>query len=183
MGLFDLFKRTGLPEPVQAADAQQEEQHVPVIAGTDHTGVDSGNQALFPPMPMDEIYKYLHTDFESRGYEDALMNPDISYRDMNKKLIVSNLKVLFKELKQTYVDSLNRTDFHIRSRSQAGLIDIVEMLKNKRDMFESHLNEIKKMEDDLEKGEEYMIGMLLSYERGFLRGLAALSLETLNLKR
>jgi hypothetical protein len=102
---------------------------------------------------------------------------------MNKKLIVSNLKVLFKQTKQTYTDNLNRTDFHISSRSQAGLVDIVELLKNQKNMLVDHLKEVVKMEEDLEKEEDYMIGMLLSYERGFLRGLAALSLETLNIKR
>jgi len=50
-------------------------------------------------------------------------------------------------------------------------------------MLDNHFKEITKMEEDLEKGEDYMIGMLLSYERGFLRGFAALSLETLNIKR
>ena len=134
-------------------------------------------------MPIDHIYKYLQFDFESRGYEDALSNPDTSYRDMNKKLIISNLKVLFKQTKQIYIDTLNTTGFHIQSRSQAGLIDIVELLKNRKDLLDSHLKEINRMEEDLAKEDDYMIGMLLSYERGFLRGLSALSLETLNLKR
>jgi hypothetical protein len=134
-------------------------------------------------MPLDEIYKYLRIDFESRGYDDAMSNPDISYRDMNKLLLVSNLKVLFKQVKQIYIDNLKTTDFHIKSREQAGLIDIVELLKNRKETLENHLTEINKMETDLENNVDYMVGMLLSYERGFLRGLAALSLETLKLQR
>jgi hypothetical protein len=134
-------------------------------------------------MPLDEIYKYLRIDFESRGYEDSMSNPDISYRDMNKQLLTSNLKVLFKQIKQIYIDNLKTNDFHIKSREQAGLIDIVDLLKNRKETLENHLNEIIKMENDLENKEDYMTGMLLSYERGFLRGLAALSLESLKLKR
>ena len=134
-------------------------------------------------MPLDEIYNYLRIDFESRGYEDALSNPDISYRDLNKQLLVSNLKVLFKQIKQIYIDNLKTNDFHIKSREQAGLIDIVDLLKNRKETLENHLAEINKMENDLENKVDYMVGMLLSYERGFLRGLAALSLESFKQKR
>ncbi|MDR3653125.1 MAG: hypothetical protein P4L34_09165 [Paludibacter sp.] len=185
MGLFDLFKRKSFAEQNKELEPKPEEQDLPEIKQQDFIDNSDPNvkeNALSVTMPMDEIYKYLQIDFESRGYEDALSNPDISYRDMNKKLIISNLKVLFKQIKQIYIDSLSTTDFHIRSRSQAGLIDIVDLLKNRKGTLESHLKEINKMEEDLEKGEDYMIGMLLSYERGFLRGLAALSLETLKLK-
>jgi hypothetical protein len=186
MGLFDVFKRKSFSEQNIDPQPKVEEQVLPEIKEQDFIDTsdpNAGDNVLTVAMPIDEIYKYLQIDFESRGYEDALSNPDISYRDMNKKLIISNLKVLFKQVKQNYIDSLNRTDFHIKSRSQAGLIDIVDLLKNRKDMLDNHFKEITKMEEDLEKGEDYMIGMLLSYERGFLRGFAALSLETLNIKR
>jgi hypothetical protein len=187
MGLFDVFKRNGFADQYKEPETKTEEQRLPEIneqASIDNSASKStADNPLFVSMPLDEIYKYLQIDFESRGYEDALSNPDISYRDMNKKLIISNLKVLFKKVKQLYIDSLNTTEFHIKSRSQAGLIDIVDLLRNRKDLLDSHLKEISKMEEDLDKGDDYMIGMLLSYERGFLRGLAALSLETLHLKR
>jgi len=186
MGLFDIFKRKSFSEQNLDNTVKVEQQTLPEIKAEDfidNSDPNSKDNNLSITMPMDEIYKYLQIDFESRGYEDALCNPDISYRDMNKKLIISNLKVLFKQVKQIYIDSLNKTEFHIKSRSQAGLIDIVELLKNRKDMLDNHMKEIIKMEEDLEKGEDYMIGMLLSYERGFLRGFAALSLETLNIKK
>lgn len=186
MGLFDLFSRKSLSEQHSELEPKQEDKNLSEIKEPDFIDSSESNlkeNGLSIALPIDEIYQYLHNNFESRGYDDALSNPDISYRDMNKKLIISNLKVLFKQVKQTYIDSLNRTDFHIKSRSQAGLIDIVELLKNRKETLNDHLKEIIKMEEDLEKGEDYMIGMLLSYERGFLRGLAALSLETLNIKR
>jgi hypothetical protein len=186
MGLLDLFRRKSFSEQNNELQSKVEERNLPEIKEQDfidNTDPNSKDNALSIEMPIDEIFKYLQLDFESRGYEDALSNPDTSYRDMNKKLIVSNLKVLFRQVKQLYIDNLNRTEFHIQSRSQAGLIDIVELLKNRKSMLDNHLKEINKMEEDLEKGQDYMIGMLLSYERGFLRGLAALSLETLNINR
>lgn len=184
MGLFDIFKRKNIAEQNYENMARIDEQKQAETIVQEHTeSSPTKDNNVSISMPMDQIYKYLQIDFESRGYEDALSNPDISYRDMNKKLIISNLKVLFKQIKQSYFDILNKTEFHIKSREQAGLIDIVEQLKNRKNLLDNHISEINKMEADLEKGEDYMIGMLLSYERGFLRGLAALSLETLNINR
>jgi len=186
MGLFDvLFGTTKKSDQGMEISSKPEEPVIPEIK--EPNGASNGipltkEVELTVSMPLDEIYKYLRIDFESQGYEDAMSNPDTSYRDMNKQLIVSNLKVLFKQVKQIYIDSLKTTDFHIKSREQAGLIDIVDLLKNRKETLDNHLNEINKMETDLANKEDYMVGMLLSYERGFLRGLAALSLESLKLK-
>lgn len=188
MGLFDLLFGYSKKSDQNGMEisAKTEDQLLPEIkdpSGATNSVPLTKEVELTVSMPLDEIYKYLRIDFESRGYDDALSNPDISYRDMNKQLLVSNLKVLFKQVKQIYTDSLKTTDFHIKSREQAGLIDIVDLLKNRKETLENHLTEINKMENDLENNVDYMIGMLLSYERGFLRGLAALSLESLKLKR
>ena len=188
MGLFDLFFGTtkksdqnGMENTAKPDDKLLPELNEPngLKIATPVTKEDEMNVS----MPLDEIYKYLRIDFESRGYDDALSNPDTSYRDMNKQLLVSNLKVLFKQIKQIYIDNLKTNDFHIKSREQAGLIDIVDLLKNRKETLENHLAEINKMENDLENKVDYMVGMLLSYERGFLRGLAALSLESFKQKR
>ena len=188
MGLFELFFGTtkksdqnGNENPVK-----QDEQLLPELKESNGLTIAAPvtkEDEMTVSMPLDEIYKYLRIDFESRGYDDAMSNPDISYRDMNKQLLTSNLKVLFKQTKQIYIDNLKTNDFHIKSREQAGLIDIVDLLKNRKETLENHLTEIIKMETDLENKEDYMIGMLLSYERGFLRGLAALSLESLKQRR
>jgi len=186
MGLFDvLFGTNKKSDQAMEISTKPEEPAIPEIKEPNgaSNGVPLTKEAeLTVSMPLDEIYKYLRVDFESRGYDDAMSNPDTSYRDMNKLLIVSNLKVLFKQVKQIYIDNLKVTDFHIKSREQAGLIDIVELLKNRKETLDNHLSEINKMEIDLDNKEDYMVGMLLSYERGFLRGLAALSLESLKLK-
>lgn len=186
MGLFDIFKRKSFSEQNNTNINDLVEQNLPEIKEQDfidNTDPNAVNTSLSLDRPIDTIYNYIQIDFESRGFEDALSNPDTSYRDMNKKLILSNLKIIFKQVKQLYEDDLKKIEFHISSRSQAGLIDIVELLKSRKFILENHLTEIRKMENDLENGDDYMVGMLLSYERGFLRGLAALSLETLNFNR
>ena len=147
---------------------------------------DSGNTTTITygsSMPIDLIYQFLKEDYETKGYEDALCNPDNSYKEMNKVIIRNNLEVRFKQVKLKYMDDVREIDFHIQSRAQAGLVDVVEQLKTRKQTLTEHQRQLEEMERDLRNNTGYMIGMLLSYERGFLRGLAALSLETLKSQR
>lgn len=130
-------------------------------------------------MPIDLIYAYLKEDYETKGYEDALCNPDNSYKEMNKILIRSNFEIKLKQIILRYTDDLRDISFHIESRSQAGLTDIVDHLRARKETLDQHMGILNDMQSDLKSNNPYMIGMLMSYERGFLRGLAALSLETL----
>ena len=57
------------------------------------------------------------------------------------------------------------------------MVDLVKQLEMKKEMLLQHVEELNRMEQDFQENVPYMIGMLLSYERGFLRGLGALSLE------
>lgn len=128
-------------------------------------------------MPIDLIYSFLKEDYEMKGYDDALSNPDVSYKEMNKSMIRSNLEIKFRQVKLKYTDNLRNLDFHIKSRSEAGLVDLVKQLEMEKEMLLQHVEELDRMERDFQGNVPYMTGMLLSYERGFLKGLGALSLE------
>lgn len=128
-------------------------------------------------MPIDLIYNFLKEDYERKGYEDALSNPDMSYRDTNKEIIKSELEVKFKQVRLKYNDVLRELDFHITTRTQAGLVDLVRQLETEKETYLQHTKELNQMEEDFINQKPYIIGMLLSYDKGFSRGLAALSLE------
>ena len=132
-------------------------------------------------LPIDIIYGFLKEDYEKKAYNDALTNPDKSYKEMNLAIIRSNLEVKFKQVLLKYEDMLREINFHIQSRGQAGLTDIVELLKSKKEAYEKHMEELKKMKVDLDKEELYMTGIFKSYEVGFTRGLASLSLQNLKI--
>ena len=106
-----------------------------------------------------------------------MANPDSSYKEMNKAMIKSSLEVKFKQVRRRYEDDLRTIDFHINSRKEAGLIELVKELETKKEILLQHVKELNTMEKDFMDEAPYMMGMLYSYERGFLRGLAALSLE------
>jgi hypothetical protein len=134
--------------------------------------------------PIDLIFAYLEKDYESLGYNDALCNPDQSYKEMNKTEIKSGFEILIERIVLKYEDDLSEINFHILSRSEAGLVDIVRDLQYRKDNLEAHKNRLTEMRNDVQSNQNvsYMNKMLLSYERGFSRGLAALSLDTLKIK-
>lgn len=180
MGFWNLFTKKTTPAiPAEQTGALQPE------AGQEQTEKETDKQeanGTIPyatSMPIDLIYAYLKEDYETRGYEDALCNPDNTYKEINKSLIRSNLEILFKQVSLRYVDDLRDIEFHIQSRTEAGLLDVVEQLKSRKDTYEQHLTQLKGMDADLQHNVPYMVGMMVSYERGFLRGLAAISLGTL----
>ena len=95
-------------------------------------------------MPIDLIYSFLKEDYETKGYDDALSNPDVSYKEMNKSMIRSNLEIKFRQVKLRYTDNLRNLDFHIRSRSEAGLVDLVKQLEMRKEMLLQHMEELNK---------------------------------------
>ncbi|MDR0559778.1 MAG: hypothetical protein LBG92_06380 [Prevotellaceae bacterium] len=130
--------------------------------------------------PIDLIYAVLKKDYSNRGYNDALVCPDMSYRDINLSVIRNELEVYFRQLTVKYEDMLRDIDYKIISRTEAGLMSIVELLKSKREICIKHVEELQKMKQDFDKEEPYMTGNLKSYEAGFTRGITSLSLKSLN---
>ena len=122
-------------------------------------------------------------DFISGSVSDLIpKTKDMSHKEMNHSIIRHNIEIKFEQVILKYNDDLHDIDFHIESRSQAGLIDVVKQLKTKRETLQRHVDKLHEMEADFRNEVPYMMGVLLSYERGFLRGLAALSLDTLKNK-
>ncbi len=132
-------------------------------------------------LPIDIIYGFLKEDYENKAYYDALTNPDKSYKETNLAIIRSSLEIKFKQVLLKYEDMLRRIEFHVKSRKEAGLIDLVEQLSAEKRIYEKHVEEITKMKQDLDKGELYMTGIFKSYEVGFTRGLASLSVQNLKI--
>lgn len=124
---------------------------------------------------LDAIYAFLQFDYESRGYNDALTNPDESYRNDNIMLIKHDLMILIDRTMTYYETLLKETDFHISSRSRAGLVDLVEELKIKKELTNDHLDKVRKLKEEAAGDEGPSRRIVLSYQRGFMRGLYAIS--------
>lgn len=184
MGFFDLFK-SKKPEAIELPAIKndlpdiKEEDFIDNSEPTHENGtytLEYGSK-----LPIDIIYGFLKEDYEQKAYNDALTSPDKSYKESNIAIIRSSLEIKFKQVFLKYEDMLREIDFHIHSRGQAGLTDVVELLRSKKVTYEKHVEELKLMKDDLEKEALYMTGLFKSYEVGFTRGLASLSLHSLKI--
>jgi hypothetical protein len=140
-------------------------------------------QTAFPGLPvsadggkgLDAVYEFLQFDYESRGYNDALTNPDESYKADNIKLFHHDLMILLDRSAVYYDGLLKQLDFHMSSRSRAGLIDLVEELKIRKEQALDHITRLKAIKEEAVAGTGVTQRIALSYQRGFMRGLSAIS--------
>lgn len=136
------------------------------------------NAEFFPgdgSIGLDAIYSFFQDDYESRGYNDALTNPDDSYKTDNIKLFHHDLLILIDKSLNYYESFLKELDFHIGSRTRAGLIDLVEELKIRKEIVGDLLGKIRIIKEEAVSGNGPTQRIALSYQRGFMRGLSAIS--------
>ncbi|MFV0391219.1 MAG: hypothetical protein ACK5KP_04950 [Paludibacteraceae bacterium] len=185
MRFFDFFRM----KSTKNEDTADKDENLPDIEEDDFVDrsdpIDHENSSqsveFGSKLPIDLIYAYLKEDYEQKAYNDALTNPDKYYKEMNLEIIKSNLDVKFMQVELKYNDLLREISFHIKSRSEAGLTDIVELLRTNENTYKNHLEILHQMKKDLANKESYMMGIFKSYEVGFTRGLASLSLEKLKI--
>ena len=161
MGLFNFFRKNGQ----QAANNNGSpvgNEGMTMIASNNVKGINA-------------IYAFFQDDYETRGYNDALTNPDESYKSDNIRLFNHDLLILIDRSANYYDNFLKELDFHISSRTRAGLIDLVEELKIRKDIISDLLEKIKVIKDEALNGTGSTQRIALSYQRGFMRGLSAIS--------
>ena len=128
-------------------------------------------------MPIDVIFNFIHKNFEEDGFQDALVNQDIAYRDTKEKIIRNDLEMLFKRIILRYKNDLRIVDVKIDNARKAMALSAASDLEALRETYDEHLAEIREMQDMLEANDPKMMTMIESYRRGFLKGIAATSVN------
>jgi hypothetical protein len=128
------------------------------------------------------LFDFLDKNHESKGYEDALMNPDTRHLEQNIEALKNQLDRTIRRVKTFYEDFIKEIDFHIDSRARSGMVDVVDELKMKRSIAESHVQKVLEIENEHRNNTGDSQGMIISYSRGFMNGLSAISHHTI-LKR
>ena len=131
-------------------------------------------------MPIDVIFNYMHKNFEEDGFQDALVNSDITYRDAKVKIIRNDLEMLFKRIILCYKKNIREIDVQINNARQAYALAAASSLEAQRATYEEHLTEIDEMREQFEAEDPKMMTMIESYRRGFLKGITAVSLKFIN---
>lgn len=174
MGLFSFFKRGSDNQEIEP------QKSLPEIREEDFVDNSDPNEEVVSipygtRMPIDAIYAFISKDYEQEGYNDAMCNADSSYKDSKKIIIKNELKRLFEQVGLRYKSDLREIEVQINIVEQQGLINTASALKARKDTFLEHMETMSKMEQSLDNGEQQMLSMIDSYERGFLKGLAAKS--------
>jgi hypothetical protein len=140
--------------------------------------ISSGRMPALSPIGekgLDSVYRFFQDDYETRGYNDALTNPDESYKADNIRLLNHDLFILIDRTSSYYEDLAKEVEFHINSRSRAGLIDLVEELKIRKEIITDHRTKLAEIKAEAQSGTGAVQRIGLSYQRGFMRGLASIS--------
>jgi hypothetical protein len=133
------------------------------------------NLPVYCEKGLDSVYAFFLNDYESRGYNDALTNPDETYKSDNIRLLNHELFILLERTSTYYEDLAKEVEFHISTRSRAGLIDLVEELKIRMQIINDHRGKLTAIKKEALEGAGPIQRIGLSYQRGFMRGLSSIS--------
>ena len=128
-------------------------------------------------MPIDVLFNFIHKNFEEEGFQDALVNSDIKYRDTKEKIIRNDLEMLFRRIILRYKNDIREIDVNIDNARKAYALTAASRLQARRETFEEHLNEINEMQQLLNADDPKMTTMIESYRRGFHKGITAKTLQ------
>ena len=175
MGLLNFFNKKNISREV--LESQREPTEEQFVDNTE----PSEEEAHIKIYNLDEIYEYASIDFEQRGYQDALTNPDTSYKEENIDLLLMDLEIRIQRAELYYSKLLFDLDFHINSRKDAGLIDTVKQLESQKGKIGDSQSQVAKIKEEFLEKVGLNKRIILSYKRGFNKGLASMSTNLLNL--
>lgn len=124
--------------------------------------------------PIDVVYGYLHKNYEQKGFEDAMLKRDLTFRDMNKNIIKNKILMVFREINLNYDVMRQDLQEQINSCSAAGLLTTVSQLEKRINLIDSHKEELRCLEENFRNNTNEASIPLQSYECGFLRGVATI---------
>ncbi len=174
MNIINLFKKKVVEDTIEEKVPTKE------LFIEESEPINSSNSEELSKYSLEKIYAFAEIDHEQKGYDDALINPDNSYSEDNIKLLKYDLHIRIKRAYKTYGDYIRDIEFHIESRSNAGLIDTVKLLKTELEKTKDSIEQVKEIEKDFNNNIGLVERVSLSYKRGFMRGLAAMSDQILD---
>lgn len=126
--------------------------------------------------PIDVIYGYLHKNNEERGFNDAMVNSDLAFRDKNMNIIRNKILMVFREINLNYDVKKHDLEIRMETCNAAGLLTTVSQLEKEMSTIMAHKSELKELENNFRNSENEASIPLETYECGFLRGIATIAL-------
>ena len=183
MKLFSLFNSKKVAnsdlDPVNFDNGQDvnEEEQIPMEETKDEEKKNLITITWGTGMPIDVIFNFIHKNFEEEGFQDALVNSDITYRDTKVKIIRYNLEMLFTRITLRYKSDIRMVEFKMNNARDAFAFGAFNKLETLKHTYEEHLTEIENMKELLDANDPKMTTMIESYRRGFMKGVTAATLN------
>lgn len=127
--------------------------------------------------PIDVIYGYLHKNYEEKGFNDAMIKGDLAFRDLNLAIIRNKILMVFREINLNYDVMRRDIETRIETCTTAGLLTTLSELKKQMAIVDAHKAELAKLEQDFRNNANEASVPMKSYDCGFLRGLATLTMS------
>jgi hypothetical protein len=124
---------------------------------------------------ISRVFNYLNKDFESVGYNDALTNADEKFRDDNIEILKKNYLILLKEAAFAFNEYLRELDAHIVACTNSQLTDTITQLQTRKTSTDDTLKFIREQTQEITDENGTAVRIILSYKRGFSKGIAALA--------
>lgn len=185
MGIFNFFRKNessnvAIPMlPVLNPVEQSEEDVNSVTTTAEATSPEKKplTVSYATGWPIDIIYGYLHKNYEEKGFEDAMIKSDLTFRDMNMNIIKNKILMVFREINLNYDVMKRDIETRIETCSAAGLISTVTELENQMSIITTHKQELEQLEREFKADDQASVP-LQSYNCGFLRGIATIAMTS-----
>lgn len=175
MGLFSFFNRKNGSD---AASKNMQDIPEGVFIEKDKSKDDAptdNNGNASPDYGIRLLFQFLDKNYEAKGYDDALVNPDTTNLEQNIAGLKNDLERTLTKVRIFYSDFIRELDVHLSTRRRSGMVDIVEELSAKKETAESHIKKVIEIEQQAMNNTGVGHGIILSYTKGFRNGLAAIS--------
>lgn len=128
--------------------------------------------------PIDIIYGYLHKNYEEKGFNDAMVKSDLAFRDMNMNIIRNKILMIFREINLNYDVMKRDIETRMETCTAAGLLTTLSDLEKQMAIINTHKTELEQLERDFRNNTNEASVPLQSYDCGFLRGIATVTMAS-----
>lgn len=185
MALFNFFKKKPESPNLSLILPTEEEPENEVSQETEASNIEEAKAPTTNSLkvsyatgwPIDLIYGYLHKNYEEKGYADAMLNSNLTFRDMNMSIIRNKVLMVFREVNLKYDGMKRELETRIGTCNAAGLLTSVAELEKQMAVINAHKEELSRLEMDFRNNANEASVPLMSYECGFLRGVSAIAMS------
>ena len=122
MKLFGIFRKNSLDEEIVQNTKENDSLNPTGAIVQNGDNKPSSNNVITitwgTGMPIDVIFAFIHRDFEEQGYQDALVNSDLRYREMKEGIIRNDLRMLFRRISLRYQSDIRMLDVQIKNAEE-----------------------------------------------------------------